>query len=72
MAEARKAASKYGTKLLLCLGGNGRSGARRKVEEEFRDRSGRWEDYKSEAELEDERLMEHLKGQYYPKMKEEF
>jgi len=26
MAEARKAASKYGTKLLLCLGGNGRSG----------------------------------------------
>ena len=26
MAEARKAASKHGTKLLLCLGGNGRSG----------------------------------------------
>ena len=55
------------------FGGSRAQGRNQKrVDTNFKDRSGRWEDYKSEAELENERTMERLKGQYYLDMMHEF
>ena len=38
---------------------------------QYKNATGRWEDYKSESELDNDRKMESLKGQYYPQMLEE-
>ena len=55
------------------FGGSRAQGRNQKrVDTNFKDRSERWEDYKSEAELENERTMERLKGQYYLDMMHEF
>ena len=42
------------------------------VDIQYKNAAGRWEDYKSESELDNDRKMESLKGQYYPLMLEEF
>ena len=41
------------------------------VDLQYKNATGRWEDYKSESELDNDRKMESLKGQYYPQMLEE-